>query len=171
MALALALALPKISSSQVEAAIRFRRQPHELDVLRRPRLLRHDDRLCCFDWPIWYDERVRITAASSGERPGQERGDPGAAPPDHGAGTAAGYDPAAVLPRRPGVPCHTAAPAPARRARTVPAADPARDSAALAPRPAGAPPRGQVPAQAPCGVPEVWLACELRLRLEGRWES
>jgi hypothetical protein len=49
----LGLSLPKISSSQVGAAIRFRRQPHELDVLRRSRLLRHDDRLCCFDWPIW----------------------------------------------------------------------------------------------------------------------
>ncbi len=33
------------------------------------------------------DERVRVTAAASGERPGQGRGDPGAAPPDHGAGT------------------------------------------------------------------------------------
>ena len=45
--------LPKISSAQVGAAIRVRRRPHELDALRRSRLLRHDDRLCCFDWPIW----------------------------------------------------------------------------------------------------------------------
>jgi putative transposase len=43
---------PKISSSQVGPGIRFRRRPHKLDVLRRSRLLRHDDRLCCFDWPI-----------------------------------------------------------------------------------------------------------------------
>src|SRR5271157_2644521 len=95
------------------------------------------------------DERVRVIAASSGERPGQGCGDPGAAPPDHGAGAAAGYDPAAVLPRRSGVPGRTAAPAPARRARTVPAADPAGDGAALAPGPAGAPARGQVPPRSP----------------------
>ena len=42
------------------------------------------------------DERVRVTAASSDERPGQGRGNPGAAPPDHGPGTAAGQRPAAV---------------------------------------------------------------------------
>jgi hypothetical protein len=30
-----------------------RRRQHELNVLRRSRLLRHDARLCCFDWPIW----------------------------------------------------------------------------------------------------------------------
>jgi transposase len=45
------------------------------------------------------DERVRVTAAASGERPGQGCGDLGAAPPDHGARTAAGHDPAAVLSR------------------------------------------------------------------------
>ena len=95
------------------------------------------------------DERVRVTAAASGERPGQGRGDPGATPPDHGAGAATGHDPAAVLPGRPGVPGRPAAPPPTGRAWPVPAAGPARDSAALAPGPAGAPPRGQVPPQAP----------------------
>jgi hypothetical protein len=40
------------------------------------------------------DERVRVTAAASGERPGQGGGDPGAASPDRGAGAAAGHDPA-----------------------------------------------------------------------------
>ena len=95
------------------------------------------------------DERVRVTAASSGERPGQRYGDLGAAPPGHGAGTAAAGDPAAVRPRRPGVPARPAAPDPTRRARPVPAADPAGHGAALAPEHAGEPPRGQIPAQAP----------------------
>jgi hypothetical protein len=95
------------------------------------------------------DQRVRVTAAASDERPGQGRGNPGAASPDHGAGAAAGYDPAAVLPWRPGVPGRPAAPAPTRRAGPVPAADPARDGAALAPGPAGAPPRNQVAPRAP----------------------
>src|SRR5271165_534339 len=44
------------------------------------------------------DERVRVAAAAAGERPGQGRGDPGAAAPDHGPGAAAGHDPAMVLP-------------------------------------------------------------------------
>jgi hypothetical protein len=48
-----ALSSPKISSAQVEAAIRFRRRPYELDALRTSRLLRHDDQLCCSDLPIW----------------------------------------------------------------------------------------------------------------------
>ena len=43
------------------------------------------------------DEHVRVTAASSDERPGQGGGDPGAAPPDHRPGAAAGQGPAAVL--------------------------------------------------------------------------
>ena len=47
------------------------------------------------------DECVRVTTAASGERPGQGRRDPGAASPDHGPGTAARHEPAAVLPRRP----------------------------------------------------------------------
>lgn len=45
------------------------------------------------------DERVRVTAAACGERPGQGRGDPGAASSDLGPAAAAGYDPAAVPPR------------------------------------------------------------------------
>ena len=94
------------------------------------------------------DERIRVAAAACGERPGQGGGDPGATPPDRGAGAATGQDPAAVLSWRPGVPGRPAAPAPAGRAWPVPAADPARDSAALAPGPAGAPPRVQVPPQA-----------------------
>jgi hypothetical protein len=32
---------------------RVRRQPDQLVALRRSCLLRDDDRLCCFDWPIW----------------------------------------------------------------------------------------------------------------------
>ncbi len=44
------------------------------------------------------DERVRLAAAAAGERPGQGRGDPGAAAPDHGPGAAAWHDPAMVLP-------------------------------------------------------------------------
>ena len=47
------------------------------------------------------DERVRITAAACGERPGQGRGDPGSASPDHGPAAEAGEDPAPVLPRAP----------------------------------------------------------------------
>ena len=95
------------------------------------------------------DERVRVTAASSGERPGQGCGDLGAALPGHGAGTAAGHDPAAVLPRRPGVPGRPAAPAPTRRARPVPAAGAAGHGAALAARSPSPPSRGQIPPQAP----------------------
>ena len=95
------------------------------------------------------DERVRVTAASSGERPGQGRRDPGATPPDHGPAAATGHEPAAVLPRRPGVPGRPAAPAPAGDARPVPAADPAGHSAALAPGPAGAPPRRQITPKEP----------------------
>src|SRR6266404_6180675 len=47
------------------------------------------------------DERVRVTATSSGGRPGQGDGDLGAAPPDHGPGAAAGQDPAAYRPLHP----------------------------------------------------------------------
>ena len=96
----------------------------------------------------WCDERVRVTAATSDERPGQGCGDPGTTPPDHGPRAAAGHNPAAVPPQRPGVPGRPATPPPTGRARPVPAAGPARDGAALAPGPPGAPPRGQVPSQA-----------------------
>src|SRR5712664_627840 len=95
------------------------------------------------------DERLRVTTAASGQRPGQGRRDLGAAPPDHGAGTAAWRDPAAAPAQRPGAPGRPAAPSPEGRARPVPAAGPARDSAALAPGPAGTPPRGHVPALGP----------------------
>ena len=95
------------------------------------------------------DERVCVTAADSGERPGQRRGDPGAAPPDRGAGAAAGHGPAAATAQRPGIPGRPAARAPTGCARPVPAAGAARDGTALAPGPAGASPCGQVPAQAP----------------------
>ena len=99
--------------------------------------------------PSRCDERVRVTAAACGERPGHGRGDLGAASPDRGPGAAAGYDPAAVLPWRPGVPGRPAAPAPTGRALLVPAAGAAGDGAALASRPGGAPACGQVPPQAP----------------------
>ena len=95
------------------------------------------------------DERICVTATAGGERPGQGRRDLGATPPDHGAGAATGYDPAAVLPRRPGVPGRPAAPAPTRRARPVPAAGAAGHGAALAARSPSPPSRGQIPPQAP----------------------
>ena len=141
--------LPKISSAQVGAAVGFGGS--------RISWLLSGGLVCCgmmigcaaSTGLPGCDERVRVTAASSGERPGQGRGDPGATPPDHGAGAAAGQGPAAVLSGRPGVPGRPAAPAPEGRARPVPAAGPAGHGAALAPRPAGAPPRGQVPPQAP----------------------
>ena len=75
------------------------------------------------------DERVRVTAAACGERPGQGGGDPGGMPPERGAGAATGQDPAAVLPWRPGIPGRPAAAAPAGRAWPVPAAGPAGHSA------------------------------------------
>ena len=94
------------------------------------------------------DERVRITAAAAGKRPGQGHRDPGAAPPGHGPAAAARHDPATVIRWRPRVPGRPAAPPPAGRARPVPAAGAAGHGAALAPRPAGPPPCGQVPAPA-----------------------
>jgi len=131
------------------AAIRFRRRPHELVAL--PRSARCGMMIGCAASTglSECDERVRVTAASSDERPGQGRGDLGATSPDRGAGAAAGYDPAAVLPQRQGVPGRPAAPAPTGHAWPVPAADPAGDGAALASGPAGAPPCGPVPPQAP----------------------
>src|SRR5438270_8382939 len=59
-----------------------------------------------------HSQRVRDTTATFDERPGQRRGNPGAAPPGRCAGAAAGYDPAAVLPWRPAVPGGSAAPLP-----------------------------------------------------------
>src|SRR5437763_237656 len=115
---------------------------------------------------------VRVTAASADERPGQGHRDPGAAPPDRGPGAAARQGAAAVVAQRPGVPGRPAAPAPEGRAGPVPATGAARDCAALAPGPAGAPPRGQVtpeepwpaahrplypPAGAAPGAGEPWL--------------
>jgi hypothetical protein len=44
--------VPKISSTQVGGAIRFRR-PHEVVTRPKSRSLRDDGGLCCFDWPIW----------------------------------------------------------------------------------------------------------------------
>lgn len=55
------------------------------------------------------DERVRVTAAACGQRPGQGRGDAGAASPGHGPAAAAGHGPATALPVRPGVPGRLAA--------------------------------------------------------------
>ena len=141
--------MPKTSSAQVGVAIRFRRMPHELVALQRSTRCGMMIGCAASTHLPGCDQRVRVTAAAPDERPGQGRGNPGATPPGRDAGAAAGHDPAAVLPRRPGVPGRPAAPAPTRRAGPVPAADPARDGAALAPGPAGAPPRGQVPPQAP----------------------
>ena len=79
------------------------------------------------------DERVRVTAAPAGERPGQGRGDPGPAPPDHDPAATAGHDPATALPYRSGVPGRATAPSSAGRARPDPAASAAGDGAAPAP--------------------------------------
>ncbi len=96
------------------------------------------------------DERVRAAAAAADERPGQGRGDPGPAPPDHGAGTPTGRAEgrgsarsdrallAALLHRLPADVLHAAA-----------AAGTPRHGAALAPRPDRPPPRGRLPTQAP----------------------
>ena len=141
--------MPKISSAQVGGAIRFRGRPHEPVALRRP--VRCGMMIGCAASTCLSecDERVRVTAASSDERPGQGGGNLGAAPPDHRPGAAAGQGPAAVLPGRPRVPGRPAAPAPTGCARPVPVAGAARDGAALAPGPAGAPPRGQIPPRRP----------------------
>ncbi len=68
----------------------FRRRPHEPVALRRP--VRCGMMIGCAAATCLSgcDERVRVTAASSGERPGQGGGDLGAAPPDHCPGAAAG---------------------------------------------------------------------------------
>src|SRR2546421_3333418 len=97
-----AVCLPKISSAQVEVAIRFRRRPDELVALPKP--ARCGMMIGCAT-PTGLperDERVRVTTAASGERPRQGRRDPGATPPDHGPAAATGHEPAAILPRRPG---------------------------------------------------------------------
>ena len=141
--------MPRISSAQVGVGIWFRRRPHELVAPGGPACCGMMIGCAASTGLSECDKRIRVTAASSGEQPGQGRGDPGAAPPHHGPGAAAWQDPAAVLPGRPDVPGRFAAPAPTRRARPVPAADQARDGTALAPVPAGAPPRDQVTPQAP----------------------
>ena len=85
-------------------AVRFRWRPDELVALRRS--VRCGMMIGCAASTglSGCDERVRVTAASSYERPGQGRGDLGTAPPDHGPGAAAGQGPAAVLPGRSGIP-------------------------------------------------------------------
>jgi hypothetical protein len=45
------LSVPETSSVQVRVAIYGFRRPDAPVALRRSRLLRHDDRLCCSDWP------------------------------------------------------------------------------------------------------------------------
>ncbi len=44
------------------------------------------------------DQRLRATAPTAHEQPGQGHGNPGAAAPDHGSGTPTGQHPSAVLP-------------------------------------------------------------------------
>ena len=85
-----ALPVPKISSAQVGAAIRFRRRPPELVALLRSARCGMMIGCAASTGLSECDERVRVTAATSDERPGQGHGDPGAAPPDHGPGAAAG---------------------------------------------------------------------------------
>src|SRR6201989_1629549 len=100
----LGVRLPKISSAQVGVAIRFRRGPDELVALLRSARCGMMIGCAAPTGLPGCDECVRVTAPASGERPGQGRRDPGAASPAHGPGTAARHEPAAVLPRRPGVP-------------------------------------------------------------------
>ncbi len=57
------------------------------------------------------DQRLRVTAPAAREQSGQGRGDSGVTTPDHRPGAPTGRHSAAVLPRRPGVPRSTAAPA------------------------------------------------------------
>jgi len=99
------------------------------------------------------DGRVRVTAAAAGERPGQGRGDRGAAPPDRGPAAAAGHDPAAVLPGRPGVPGRPAAPAPPRPARPDPAAGAPRNGSGT---PAWSGGTGPIRAGLPAGRGPHW---------------
>jgi hypothetical protein len=109
--------VPKISSTQVRDASRFRWRPDELAAFRRSARCGMMIGCAVSTGLSGCDERVRVTATASGERPGQGCGDLGAAPPDHGARTAVRHDPAAVLSRRSGVPGRPAAPAPEGRAR------------------------------------------------------
>jgi len=46
-----ALCIPKSPSGQVRGDVRISASG-ELGPPRKSRLLRHDGRLCCFDWPI-----------------------------------------------------------------------------------------------------------------------
>jgi len=46
------VSMPKTSSAQVDVYMRIRRRSQELVPPRRSRPLRHDDRLCYFDWLI-----------------------------------------------------------------------------------------------------------------------
>ena len=135
--------MPKTSSAQVGVAIRFRRRPPKLVPLREVTRCGMMTGCAASTGVPRCDKRARVRAAAFAGRPGQGGGDPGAPSPDHRAGAAAGQGQAAVHPGRPGVPGRPAAPAPTRRAEPVPAAGPAGHGAALAPRPAGAPPRGQ----------------------------
>src|SRR6202453_1062494 len=117
------LCLPKISSALVGVLSGFAGLD-ALVALRRSACCGMMVRCAATTCLPRHDQRVRVTATAPGQRPGQGRRDPGAAPPDHRPGTAAGHDPAAVLPRRPGVPRGPAAPPPPRRPRPVPAGDP-----------------------------------------------
>ena len=143
-----AVCLPKISSAQVGGLSGFggARRAGCSSWLHS---LRHDERRAAAAGLPERDERVRVTAPSSSERPGQGRRDPGATAPGHGPAAATGHEPAAVLPRRSGVPGRLAAPRPERHPRPVPAASAAGHGLALAPEPAGPPSRGQIAAQAP----------------------
>lgn len=94
------------------------------------------------------DQRLRATTPAAHERPGQGRRNPGAAASDHGPGTPTGQRPATVLTRRSSVPRGTTTPTPGRHASSAPTAGTSGDSAAVAPGPHRAPPRGEIPYQA-----------------------
>jgi hypothetical protein len=68
------LPVPKTSSTQVKAAIQFQQRPDELVALLRPARCGMMIGCAASTCLSGCDERVRVTAASSDERPGQGRG-------------------------------------------------------------------------------------------------
>lgn len=117
----------------------------------RPQSLRHVDRLCCYDWPLWDDECVHHAALAAGEQPAAGRGTSRSwpAPSDHGPGPATPQEKGAVPAKRSDVHGGTAAPDSTEPAVQVAVAGSPGHSAALAPRPRHTPPCDRSPARAP----------------------
>src|SRR5215471_8989127 len=93
-------------------------------------------------------EHVRARASCSGKRSGQRCRDLGAAPPDRGAGTPAGWQEDTVHPAGPGLASGAAAPAEAGDGAPDAVAGTPGHGAALAPRPDRTTARRPVQAQA-----------------------